>query len=206
MLTIFDDIPSASEVSRQKTKFEVEKDSSTEYKLRVKAEMTEYLPDAAASASAGVAAASVRNEAAASSAAMVASAVACAAVAKAPARNAVLVIPDSDESETAQQGRVAAASCILGEALHDPVDTLGKQEFGIEVGETVKLVYIDKDPQQGFKQFKNQYFTCKVRLFHHNILAICKGVHFISVYLTIPLMNPSAGSLFLYVTPRKTQG
>ena len=89
--------------------------------------MTEYLPDAAASASAGVAAASVRNEAAASSAAMVASAVACAAVAKAPARNAVLVIPDSDESETAQQGRVAAASCILGEALHDPVDTLGKQ-------------------------------------------------------------------------------
>ena len=67
MLTIFDDIPSASEVSRQKTKFEVEKDSSTEYKLRVKAEMTEYLPDAAASASAGVAAASVRNEAAASS-------------------------------------------------------------------------------------------------------------------------------------------
>ena len=73
---IFDDIPSASEVSRQKTKFEVEKDSSTEYKLRVKAEMTEYLPDAAASDSAGVAAASVRNEAAASSAAMVASAVA----------------------------------------------------------------------------------------------------------------------------------
>ena len=53
--------------------------------------------------------------------------------------------------------RIAAASCILGEALHDPVDTLGKQEFGIEVGETVKLVYIDKDPQQGVKQFKNQY-------------------------------------------------
>ena len=102
--------------------------------------------------------------------------------------------------------RIAAASCILGEALHDPVETLGKQEFGIEVGEMVKLVYIDKDPQQGFKQFKNQYFTCKVRLFHHNILAICKGVHFISVYLTIPLMNPSADSLFLYVTPRKTQG
>ena len=157
-----------------------------------------------------IAAASVRNEAAASSAAMVASAVACAAVAKAPARNAVLVIPDSDESETAQQGRVAAASCILGEPalppLHDPVDTLGKQEFGIEVGETVKLVYIDKDPQQGFKQFKNQYFTCKVRLFHHNILAICKGVHFISVYLTIPLMNPSAGSLFLYMLrPEKTR-
>ena len=50
---------------------------------------------------------------------------------------------------------------ILGNALHDLVDAKGKQEFGIEAGDTLKLKYIDPTPPQGFKQFHNQIFTCK---------------------------------------------
>ena len=50
---------------------------------------------------------------------------------------------------------------ILGNALHDLVDAKGKQEFGIEAGDTLKLKYIVATPPQGFKQFHNQIFTCK---------------------------------------------
>jgi hypothetical protein len=46
--------------------------------------------------------------------------------------------------------------------MHDPVDAKGKQEFGFEVGDMLKLKYIDPKPLQGFKQFQNEIFTCKV--------------------------------------------
>ena len=48
--------------------------------------------------------------------------------------------------------------------MHDPVDAVGKQEFGIEVGYTLKMTYIDPEPPMGMKQYKDKTFTCKVKL------------------------------------------
>ena len=47
--------------------------------------------------------------------------------------------------------------------MHDPVDAVGKQEFGIEVGYTLKMSYIDPEPPMGMKQYKDKTFTCKVK-------------------------------------------
>ena len=56
-----------------------------------------------------------------------------------------------------------AAVAILGGVVHDPVDAVGKQEFGIEVGYTLKMSYIDPEPPMGMKQYKDKTFTCKVK-------------------------------------------
>ena len=66
-----------------------------------------------------------------------------------------------EDSEQENSPRVMQGTLILGNALHDLVDAKGKQEFGIEAGDTLKLKYIDPTPPQGFKQFHNQIFTCK---------------------------------------------
>ena len=43
-----------------------------------------------------------------------------------------------------------------------PNDARGKQEFGIEADDTLRLKYVDPAPPQGFKQFQNAIITCKV--------------------------------------------
>ena len=58
---------------------------------------------------------------------------------------------------------VPAAVAILCGVVHDPVDAVGKQEFGIEVGYTLKMSYIDPEPPMGMKQYKDKTFTCKVK-------------------------------------------
>ena len=106
---------------------------------------------------------------AASIAAASASAVAAALVAPSSSSSssssfqAVEVIEDDSEKALPRAIRqVAAAAPLLGAATLDPVDAIGKQEFGFEAGDVLKLKYIDPKPLQGFKQFLNEIFTCKV--------------------------------------------
>ena len=76
---------------------------------------------------------------------------------------AVEVIEDDSEKALPRAIRqVAAAAPLLGAATLDPVYAIGKQEFGFEAGDVLKLKYIDPKPLQGFKQFLNEIFTCKV--------------------------------------------
>ena len=75
-----------------------------------------------------------------------------AAPAAVPAAVTVLAVPAA-----------VAAVAILGGVVHDPVDAVGKQEFGIEVGYTLKMSYIDPEPPMGMKQYKDKTFTCKVK-------------------------------------------
>ena len=106
---------------------------------------------------------------AASIAAASASAVAAALVAPSSSSSssssfqAVEVIEDDSEKALPRAiHQVAAAAPLLGAATLDPVDATGKQEFGFEAGDVLKLKYIDPKPLQGFKQFLNEIFTCKV--------------------------------------------
>jgi hypothetical protein len=80
---------------------------------------------------------------------------------------------DTELSDTEKKKRVVPAvqvvkqaisrPKVLGEAVHDPVDTRGKTDFGIAAGEVLQLKYVDKEPPVGFHKFVNQLFTCKVR-------------------------------------------
>ena len=77
--------------------------------------------------------------------------------------DAVAAVPAAVPAAVAAVLAVPAAVAILGGVVHDPVDTVGKQEFGIEVGYTLKMSYIDPEPPMGMKQYKDKTFTCKVK-------------------------------------------
>ena len=53
---------------------------------------------------------------------------------------------DSEKAIPSAIQQVAGAP-LLGAAMHNPVDAKGKQEFGFEVGDMLKLKYIDPKPQ-----------------------------------------------------------
>ena len=55
--------------------------------------------------------------------------------------------------------------------MHDPVDAVGKQEFGIEVGYTLKMSYIDPEPPMGMKQ--NKLFKKKKNVYYADNKSRC---------------------------------
>ena len=80
----------------------------------------------------------------------------------------VQVVSDSSDADSSLKAPAAvlavpAAVAILGGVVHDPVDAVGKQEFGIEVGYTLKMSYIDPEPPMGMKQYKDKTFTCNLQ-------------------------------------------